>query len=98
MPLRSPLKPLLDFGETLKPAILLQHASERLRKERSVVLAAVASDWNALKFASEELKADRVIVLAAVAQYGDALQHASAELKNDKHIVLAAVSSSAVSF
>ena len=79
---------------------LNKHASEELRADRSVVLAAVKQSGRALKHASEELKADRGIVLAAVQQKdplnerGIALCYASKELRADRSIVLAAVQQS----
>ena len=44
----------------------LQFASEKLRNDREVVLAAVKGDGMALQFASEELRADRSFLLEAV--------------------------------
>ena len=43
-------------------------ASEELRADRVVVLAAVQQDGRALKHASPEVRADREVVLAAVEQ------------------------------
>jgi hypothetical protein len=44
---------------------LLQHASEELRGDREVVLAAVQQNGGALRYASEELRGDREFMLAA---------------------------------
>ena len=69
----------------------LQYASEELKKDKDVVMVAVAQNGLALEYASDELKNDKEVVMAAVTQKGLALQYASAELKNDKEVVLAAV-------
>ena len=67
-------------------------ASERLRADREVVLAAVRQNGQALQHASEGLQKDRVLVLTAVQLYGMALQWAYEDLRDDKEVVLAAVS------
>lgn len=84
----------------------LAHASDDLKSDRAVVLAAVSRDGRAweyvvdngemrhdsvLKYASDDLKADRDIVLAAVSAYGYALKYASDDLRADRCVVLAAV-------
>jgi len=71
----------------------LELASDALRSDREIVLAAVATDgWtSALQYASDAVRADRDIVLAALATHGDALQYASDALRADRDIVLAAV-------
>ncbi len=56
----------------------LRYASEELRADHEIVLAAVHLNGNALRYASEELRADLQIVLAAVHQHGDASGSASA--------------------
>jgi hypothetical protein len=66
----------------------LQHASDPLRADREVVLAAVAQDGLALEYSLTE---DREIVLTAVAQNGDALGYVSGQLQSDRQVVLAAV-------
>ena len=43
----------------------LRHASEYLRNDKGVVLAAVANDGYALEYASEELKSDPDVTLLA---------------------------------
>ena len=69
----------------------LMYASEALRADKEVVIAAVQQNGNALKFASEELRADKEVVIAAVQQDGGALEFASEELRADKEVVMAAV-------
>ena len=44
----------------------LRHASEDLRADKEVVLAAVAEDGYALQHAAAEMQADTEVVLAAV--------------------------------
>ena len=69
----------------------LHFASEALRADRDVALAAVAQDGSALEYASDALRDDKEIVLAAVRQNGWALRHASPDLQADREVVLAAV-------
>jgi len=73
----------------------LECASDELKNDRGVVLAAVSNYGRALEcaleYASDELKNDREIVLKAVGNKGFALRYASDELKNDREVVLAAV-------
>ena len=69
----------------------LGDASEELRADREVVMAAVMQDGSALGHASEELRADREVVMAAVMQDSEALYYASEELRADREIVKAAV-------
>ena len=66
---------------------MLQHASEALRADKEVVLAAVAQDGDALEHASEALKVDREVVLAA-----------KGFDNTDREAVLAAVASLSVFF
>ncbi len=71
----------------------LRYASEELRADREIVLAAVSQDGqgSALEYACKESKSDREIVLAAVSQDGLALEFACKEFKSDREIVLRAV-------
>jgi len=61
----------------------VEHASEKLRADRDVMLEAVKHRGMALEFASEALRADRDVVLKAVKQDREALQFASDELKEE---------------
>ena len=81
-----------EYCKYLNGSLNLRHASEELRNDREIVLAAVSQYAYALEYASEELRNDREIVLAAVSQYAYALEYASEELRNNREIVLAAVS------
>jgi hypothetical protein len=69
----------------------LQFASERLRNDSHVLLAAAAQNGYALQFASQRLRNNRDVVLAAVERSGYALHFASEKLRNDRDVVLAAV-------
>ena len=69
----------------------LEHASDELKADREVVLAAVKQDGNALKYAGGKLKSDREVVLAAVKQNGNALEYADDLLKAEREVVLAAI-------
>ena len=68
----------------------LEWASDGVKEDRGVVLAAVGKGWP-LKRVPEEMQGDREIVMAAVRQDVWALEHAAQEMKDDKDIVLAAV-------
>jgi hypothetical protein len=78
----------------------LQDASEALRGDREVVMAAVKENGFALEFASEALRNDKKVVIAAVGykgtclRHGRALKYASEELRNDIDVVRAALSQS----
>jgi hypothetical protein len=69
----------------------LRWASQGLRGDSEVVLAAVRVWGGALEHAEVPLRGDKAIVLAAVSQWGDALMWASVPLQRDRDVVLAAV-------
>jgi len=69
----------------------LQYASNKLKADKEVVLAAVKQNGLALENASNELNADKQVVLAAVEKDGMALEFASNEMKTDKEVVFAAM-------
>jgi CxxC motif-containing protein len=87
-------------------AFYLAFASEGLRSDKEVVMAAINSDIGesesygrilypvseTLKFASVELKADKEVVMAAISNNGAALEYASEELKADKEVLRTAIS------
>ena len=68
-----------------------RHASEELKGDREVVIAAVRRNGGALWSASEELKRDSEVVVEAARQNGDALQFASEEQRRDRDVLLEAV-------
>lgn len=61
----------------------LQFASDDLKGEKEVVLAAVKQNGLALQFASDTLKNDEEVVLAAVNQNWAAIDHASEHLRQE---------------
>ena len=71
--------------------LALQYASERLRDDKDVVLAAVKEDGHTLQFVSDRLRDDKDVVMAAVKQEGYILDYASSRLKDDEEVVLAAI-------
>jgi predicted RNA-binding protein (virulence factor B family) len=73
---------------------LLAEASESLRADKEVVLAAVSQNGEELEFASKELQSDREVILTAVKNssiFGSAFEYASEELKSDREFILEAV-------
>lgn len=101
------LKSIVLEMKTLKPVfmkvlntlpLLLELASEDLKKDFEVVRAAVLVDGNALEFASQELKKEKIIVLKAINQNGEAIRFSLVnmddeiaaamlkDIKNLKHI------------
>ncbi len=52
----------------------LQYASEGLKANKVIVLAAVKRNRNALEDASEDLRGDSEVVMAAVVQDGESLR------------------------
>mmetsp|Transcript_83104 Transcript_83104/g.173967 ORF Transcript_83104/g.173967 Transcript_83104/m.173967 type:complete len:557 (+) Transcript_83104:95-1765(+) len=73
-----------------RPCPALASASEALRADRELVLAALEVNWEALEGAADHLQADRDIVIDAVKQSALALQFASEELRADKDVRLIA--------
>ena len=71
--------------------LALQYASNELKADKEVALAAVKNTGYALEFASDELKADKEVVTTAVNNAGDALAYASHKFKADKEVVMLAV-------
>ncbi|MGR3912318.1 MAG: DUF4116 domain-containing protein [Candidatus Rhabdochlamydia sp.] len=71
-----------------KDGLALERASEALKNNKQIVLAAVKNNWQALKYANDKLKDDPDVVLAAIEKSGYALEYASARLKNDKEFIL----------
>lgn len=70
-------------------------ASEQLRCDKKLVMAAVADNGRILEPVSEEMREDKEVVQSAVARDGEALAYASRELRrSDKEVgMLLAVSS-----
>src|SRR5436189_35559 len=74
------------------PGFSLLYASERLKDNDEMVLAAISIDKWALKYTSERLKDKDEIVLASVEKNGSTLEYASERLRDNQEIVLTAVS------
>ena len=70
---------------------LIRSSAQRLRSDRSFVLAAVLQNGIALHCADDSFKRDRDVVLVAVQQNGSALQFADDSFQRDRNVVLAAV-------
>ena len=75
---------------------LLMKASESLRADKEVVLAAVSQNGEELEFASKELQSDREVVLAAIDNNVSAIEFASDNFRNDKEVILTAVKNSSI--
>ena len=76
----------------------LKFASEALRNDKEVVLAAVKQNGYALHFASEKLKNNKDFVLDCIKQHphfsytiGRLTSTISKQLSNDKDVIMAAV-------
>lgn len=67
-----------------------------LRKDRELVILAVANHWEALKYVGEEFRNDEEIVKLAVSNFGFALQFAGEALRNNREIVRIAVLKSGI--
>ena len=70
------------------PDIILRYASEAIRADKDVVLAAVRRNGWSLEYASEELKADKDVVLVATINNSWSLTYASPALRADKEFVI----------
>ena len=74
----------------LKGGFELRNATNELKDDRQVVMAAVTERGLALIHASDNLKGNKEVVLAAVANDGLALRLATEQLQGDLQVVLAA--------
>lgn len=63
----------MEYNAIKQNGLNLEFASEKLKNNKDVVLAAVAQNGWAFEFASEKLKNDKDVALAAVTQNGDVL-------------------------
>lgn len=66
-------------------------ASDILRDDKEVAIAAIESAVNSVRFISERLAGDRDIATISVRKYGLMLEYVSADLRNDQDVVLDAV-------
>jgi hypothetical protein len=76
---------------------MLLHASENLKKNREIVLAAVKQNFFAFEFL-EELNDHFEIVLEAVKQNGLVLKHAGEKMRDNREIVLEALNQNPLAF
>jgi len=65
----------------------LASASEELRRDKEVVLAAVLQNGLSLRFAAESCRDDKEVALQAVLQDGAALEFVSRRLQGDREVV-----------
>lgn len=70
------------------PDIVLRYASEEMRADKDVVLAAVRKNGWSLYYASEELKADKDVVLVATINNSWSLTYASPTLRENKDFII----------
>ncbi len=69
----------------------LRYASNKLRDNYDIVMAAVSRNGWSLKYASEELRDNYNIVMVAVENCGTSLEYASDRLQNNYNIAIHAV-------
>ena len=83
-------QPVTEDGQVLEDEeedmIVLQYASEELKGDREVVLAAVNQIGDALQYASEELQSDKEVVIAAINQSINSFRYVNDSLKNDPDV------------
>ena len=70
-----------------KTGYKLMNASDELKNDQDVVLAAVKQDWKCLAFASDELKNNVVFMKKVVEINARALKYASVEIKENHEFV-----------
>ena len=71
--------------------VSLKTASEELKNNPEVVMAAVKQNYHALEYASEDLKANSEFMLEAVKQDYYALEYASEEMRSNPAVILEAI-------
>jgi hypothetical protein len=67
--------------------MLLRFASEELRDNQEIVIAAVKQNPMAIKFASDRVKLDETIINTALMQNGDTLKFLSESLQNNINLI-----------
>lgn len=83
-----------DHKEKLRDALVkhgLKYASQPVRDDKDLVLAAIAKHPRDLKYLSQTLKNDDHVVLAAVTQEGSLIGYASERLRDNETLVKTAV-------
>ena len=71
--------------------LFLEKVSDRLKKDKEVVMEAIKRDIHTLEYASDALKSDKEFILELVKQDVWTLQYASDELKNNRDVVTEAI-------
>jgi len=75
----------------LNDGVILKHASDELRKDKEVVLAAYKRDSHSFSHADVSLKKDRSFILSALKYEYMIFDHADKSLKTDKFFILEAL-------
>jgi hypothetical protein len=68
--------------------VVLQHASDALKNDPSIVLTATLEDARALQFASAEVRCSRLFAMEVIEKKWEALQYLSADLQADREAEL----------
>ena len=71
--------------------VSLKTASEELKNNPEVVMAAVKQNYHALKYASEDLKSNSEFMLEAVKLNYNVLEYASEEMRSNPAVILEAI-------
>lgn len=77
---------------------MIQHASERLKQSKKVIIEAVSQNGRALLLLEGWPQSDKDIIHEAVKQTGEAFCFAADELKKDEQIALAAIESNVLAY
>ena len=72
-------------------SLLLEYATDRLRRDKEVVLHAVKKEGSNIEYAAKTLKGDKEIAEIAINSNSPVLKYMSKELQNDKDFVLKAI-------
>jgi len=70
---------------------VLMFASDTLKADREMAIAAAENGGGVLEYLSKELKADREVVFKSIKAHGSDLQYANPSLCDDKELILIAV-------
>lgn len=97
---------LRDNAETMLQAVKIKeyviyavsYASDRLKNDKSFMMACLEVNGLALEHASNFLKRDKDVVFAAVRNYGSALQYADEILMKDKDFIISCMEINEFSF
>jgi hypothetical protein len=68
----------------------LKYASEALKSDKEIVMAAIKQNFEAFDYSSIALKSDKEFVLTAVKHNWNAFKYVSKSLQSNKEILLAA--------